>query len=256
METPSVRVYLAGRVSVEASGSVLPSDQFPGQQGRIAFAYLALERARPVTHGELAEVLWSESLPPAWEAALSAIVSKLRSAVARSGLAGAISMNSSRGAYELSLPADAWVDVEAAADAIHEAESALRAGNPRAAYGPSAVAHHIARRPFLAGEQGAWIEVRRDRLREILLRALEARSEIYLWNGEHALALQSAKELTALEPFREAGHRLVMRAHAAMGNAAEGLRAYEHCRRMIARELGVDPSPQTKAAYETLLQSL
>jgi DNA-binding SARP family transcriptional activator len=222
----------------------------------VAFAYLALERAHPVTHGELAEVLWREELPPAWEAALSAIVSKLRSLVAKSGLAGAISMTSSRGAYELSLPADAWVDVEAAADAIHEAESALRAGNPREAYGPSAVAQHIARRPFLPGEQGAWIEARRDRLRDILLRALEVRSEIYLWNGEHALALQSAKELTTLEPFREAGHRLVMRAHAAMGNAAEGLRAYEHCRRMIARELGVDPSPQTKAAYETLLQSL
>jgi DNA-binding SARP family transcriptional activator len=40
------------------------------------------------------------------------------------------------------------------------------------------------------------------------------------------------------------------------GASAEGLRAYEQCRRMIARELGVDPSPQTKAAYETLLQSL
>lgn len=256
METPSVRVYLAGRVFVEAPGSVLTSDQFPGQQGRVAFAYLALERARPVTHAELAEVLWPEALPAAWESALSAIVSKLRSVIAKAGLESAISTTSSRGAYELSLPADAWVDVEAAADAIHEAESALRAGGPREAYGPSAVAQHIARRPFFAGEQGAWIEARRDRLRDILLRALEVRAEIYLWNGEHALALQSAKELTALEPFREAGHRLVMRSHAAMGNTAEGLRAYEQCRRMIARELGVDPSPQTKAAYETLLQSL
>jgi SARP family transcriptional regulator, regulator of embCAB operon len=256
MEPPSVRVHLAGRVSVEATDAVLPSDRFPGQQGRVAFAYLALERARPVTHAELAEVLWPEALPPAWEAALSAIVSKLRSVVTKSGLGRAIAMTSSRGAYELSLSADAWVDLEAAADAIHEAESMLRAGGPREAYGPSAVAQHIARRPFLAGEQGAWIEARRDRLRDILLRALEVRAEIYLWNGEHALALQSAKELTALEPFREAGHRLMMRAHAAMGNTAEGLRAYEHCRRMIARELGVDPSPQTKAAYETLLQSL
>ena len=108
VETPSVRVYLAGRVSVEASGSVMPSDQFPGQQGRVAFAYLALERARPVTHGELAQVL-SESLPPAWEAALSAIVSKLRSAIARSGLAGAISMKYSRGAYGCrSWPTRGW----------------------------------------------------------------------------------------------------------------------------------------------------
>ncbi len=163
---------------------------------------------------------------------------------------------SARGSYELRLPADAWIDIEAAAEAIHEAEAALRAGNPQVAYGPSAVAHHIARRPFLPGEGGAWIDARQDRLRDILLRALETRAEIYLWNSEHSLALQSAKELITLQPYREAGHRLVMRAHAAMGNTAEGLKAYEHCRKLIARELGVDPSPQTKASYETLLQSL
>jgi SARP family transcriptional regulator, regulator of embCAB operon len=256
LESPSVRVYLAGRVSVESPNGVLRSEQFPGQQGRVAFAYLALERASPVTHAELAEVLWPAELPPAWGAALSAIVSKLRSLVVKSGLGDAVMVTSSRGSYELRLSPGAWVDVEAAAEAIHEAESALRAGAQRDAYGPSAVAHHIARRPFLAGEQGSWIEGRRDRLRDILLRALEVRAEVYVWNGEHALALQSAKELTALEPFREAGHRLVMRAHAAMGNTAEGLRAYEHCRKLIARELGVDPSPQTKATYEALLHSL
>ena len=47
-----------------------------------------------------------------------------------------------------------------------------------------------------------------------------------------------------------------MRAHAAMGNMAEALRAYEHCRNVITAELGVDPSPQTRAAYEELLQAL
>ena len=163
---------------------------------------------------------------------------------------------SGRGSYELRLPTGAWVDLEAAADAIHDAEAALRKGNPRLAYGPSAVAHHIARRPFLAGEQGAWIEAQRDRLRDILLRALEVRTEVYLWNAEHPLALRAAKELIAVEPLRESGHRLVMRAHTAVGNTAEALRAYERCRKLIARELGVDPSPQTKAVYESVLQSL
>ncbi|HEX6598328.1 MAG TPA: BTAD domain-containing putative transcriptional regulator [Gemmatimonadaceae bacterium] len=32
--------------------------------------------------------------------------------------------------------------------------------------------------------------------------------------------------------------------------------AYEQCRRLIASELGVDPSRETKAVYETVLQSL
>jgi len=256
LESPLVRIYLAGRVSLEASGRLIDSAQLPGQQGRIAFAHLTLERGRPVTRAELADVLWRHRLPAAWESALSAIMSKLRSLLSQGVLQESITLAGARGCYELRLPPNVWVDLEAAAEAIHEAESALKTGDPRAAYGPSAVAQHIARRPFLPGEQGPWVEGWRDRLRDILMRALETRAEIYLWNSEPALALQSAKELTALEPFRETGHRLIMRAHVATGNTAEALKAYEQCRALIASELGVDPSPETKAVYETVLQSL
>lgn len=256
MEPAAVRIYLTGRPAIEAKGIFLGADRFPGQQGRVAFAYLVLERGRIVTRAELADVLWPGDLPPAWETALSAIMSKLRALLTNVSSPMQAALSSTRGAYELRLPVDTWIDAEAAADAIHEAESALRGGEPRRAYGPSAVAHHIARRPFLPGEQGAWIEGRRDRLREIHLRALEVRAEVYLWNGEGPLALQSARELIGLQPFREAGHRLVMRAHAALGNTAEALQSYETCRKLIARELGVDPSPQTKAVHEQLLHSL
>jgi DNA-binding SARP family transcriptional activator len=241
---------------MEAGDQLIGPDQFPGQQGRVAFAYLTIERGRPVTLEELAETLWPESLPGAWESALRAIVSKLRSLIAKPELGTSAALTSARGSYELRLPAQTWVDIEAATDAIHDAEAALRKGDPRLAYGPSAVAHHIARRPFLAGEQGAWIESQRERLRDILLRALEVRTEVYLWNAEHSLALRTAKDLIALEPLRESGHRLVMRAHTAVGNTAEALQAYERCRRLIARELGVDPSPRTKATYEEILQTL
>lgn len=256
MENARIRIYLSGRLSLEAAGRLVGADRFPGQQGRVAFAYLVLERGRPVTRAELGETVWPGRVPSAWESALSAIVSKLRTLLAHVGLAPSETLSSGRGYYELRLPTDTWVDVEAAAEAIHDAEAALKLGDYRRAYGPSAVAHHIARRPFLPGEQGPWIEAWRDRLRGMLLRALEARGEVYLWNLEPALALQTAKELILLEPFREAGHRMVMRAHAAMGNTAEALRAYEHCRHVIAEELGVDPSRQTKATYEQLLQSL
>lgn len=255
MDPPQVRAYLSGRMSLEVGPRRVQADRFPGQQGRVAFACLTLERARPVTRAELAEVVWPGRLPAAWESALSAIISKLRSVLAKTGL-GPNVLTGGRGYYELHLPSQSWVDVEAAAEAIHDAEAALKSADPRRAYGPSAVAHHIARRPFLPGEQGAWIEAWRDRLRGILLRALEARTEVYLWNAEPALALQTAKEMIRLEPLREAGHRLVMRAHTVMGNGAEALRAYEHCRSVIAEELGVDPSPQTKETYERLLQSL
>ncbi|MFW6078368.1 MAG: hypothetical protein ACOC8B_02030 [Gemmatimonadota bacterium] len=46
---------------------------------------------------------------------------------------------------------DTWVDHEVAFDSIHEAEAALKQGDFRRAYGPSAVVRLITQRPFLPG---------------------------------------------------------------------------------------------------------
>lgn len=251
-----IRIYLTGRLTVEAGDRLLGPQHFPGQQGRVAFAYLVAERSRPVTRAELAEALWPGRRPPAWGAALSAIVSKLRALLGAAGLDGSTALTGVGGCYELRLPAGSWVDLEAAADSVHEAEAALRAGEPGRAYGPSAVAHHIARRPFLPGEDAPWIEQRRDKLRSILTRALECRAEVYLWNREFPLAAEAARDAVALQPFRESGYRLLMRAHAAAGNAAEALRVYEACRCLIVEELGVDPSRETKAVHAAVLEAL
>lgn len=251
---PVIRIHLAGRVSIEIDGVLVDQQTFPAQQGRLAFAVLAVER-RPVARTELADILWPSGPPPAWETALSAIMSKLRSMLSKAGLNATTVLSSGAGCYELRFPGEVWLDLEVAADAIHEAEVALRRGDRRAAYGPSAVAHHIARRPLFPGDSGAWIDARRDKLRSILIRALECRAEVYLWNNEHTLAVEAARDVVTLEPFRETGHQLLMRAHAASGNSAEALLAYERCRQLLAEELGVDPSPQTKAIHLGVLQA-
>lgn len=251
-----LRIYLTGRITIEADGSLLGPGSFPGPQGQLVFVCLVSERSRPQSRAELAEALWPGRLPTSWDAALSAIVSKLRRQLSGAGLDGTAMLSSAGGCYECHLPPGTWVDLEVASDSIHEAESALQSGDPGRAYGPSAVAHHIARRPFLPGVEGRWVDERRDRLRSILVRALECRAEVYLWNGEHPLAVEAARELVALSPFREAGYRLLMRAHAAAGNAAESLRVYEQCRRLIVEELGVAPSQQTRAVHAEVLRSL
>jgi SARP family transcriptional regulator, regulator of embCAB operon len=60
----------------------------------------------------------------------------------------------------------------------------------------------------------------------------------------------------AVRPFRETAWQLLMRAHAAAGNTAEALRAYERCRNLIAEELGVPPSPETQAVHSELIATL
>jgi DNA-binding SARP family transcriptional activator len=80
-------------------------------------------------------------------------------------------------------------------------------------------------------------------------------AEVWLANGEHALAVNGAAEVVALEPFRDSAYLRLMRAHVAAGNRAEALRVYENCRRLLADELGADPAPETQALYLQLLGS-
>lgn len=249
-----LRVYLTGRVYIEAGETLLDGQELGGRQGRLGLAYLVVQRAGAATRDEMAEVLWPDSLPRSWETSLSAVVSNLRKALARIGLARGSVIEQAFGCYHLRLPADAWVDFDAAAHAIDQAEGMLRAGDPTQAHSWASVATAVARRDFLPGEEGPWVDRHRHELRDILVRGLDCFTEVFIGSGEANLAVRSAAEAVALEPFRETGYRRLMRAHAADGNRAESLRVYQRCRGILAEELGVDPSPQTEAEYLRLLR--
>jgi hypothetical protein len=55
-----------------------------------------------------------------------------------------------------------------------------------------------------------------------------------------------------MEPFHESGYALLMRAHAQRGDRAAALRAFHTCVDVLERELGVEPSAQTRALYDDL----
>jgi DNA-binding SARP family transcriptional activator len=250
----TVRVILLGRMSVQVGDHVIEAARFPGRQGRIAFAYLAVQR-HPVTRTELADVIWGDDLPDSWERHLSAVMSKLRSTLVGAGLEGEHLLIGGSRTYELRLPPDAEVDLHAAVTYLEDAEAALRADHPDEAVAAADVAANLARRPLLPGEEGAWIDEQRRRVRAVLVRALEIESDLLCQRGEVRYALRLAEEAVAVEPFRESCWVGVMRINLAAGNRAEGLLAYERCRTILAEELGVAPSSPTQATYTELLRA-
>jgi DNA-binding SARP family transcriptional activator/ABC-type branched-subunit amino acid transport system substrate-binding protein len=250
----AVRVSLTERVSIEAHGAVVDEQRFPGRQGRLVFAYLLAEQGRPVPRGELAEALWGDTPPATWEKALSVLVSKLRSLLNECGLDGSRSLTSAFGCYQLTLPAGTWIDVAAAEEAGSAAERALAAGELEQARADASIAEALARRTFLPGEDGRWVEDKRADLRETLVRALDYLAEANRLAGDPRAAVRAAEELIELEPYRERGYRLLMKAQSAAGNDAEALRVYERCRRLLDEELGTYPSPETEAIYRELLE--
>jgi len=248
-----VHVALVGAIALTGPAGVLDEGALGGRQGRVAFAVLASSRHRPVPKEELADALWPDELPASWQPALRGIVTKVRSALTAVGLDGARVIRSAFGCYQLALPPDATVDIEAAADAVETAESALAAGHAAQARALAESAAAIASQPFLPGEEGPFPERVRRELEALQLRALEILGRADLAVGDVGAAVAAAQAVLRIEPFRESAHRLLMSGYAAAGSRGEALRAYEGCRALLAEELGVRPSPETETAYLALL---
>ena len=137
--------------------------------------------------------------------------------------------------------------------AVPEAERAVAAGKPERARTLVVQAEECLRHTFLPGDSGEWVEDRRREMAQLRGRALDVLAEAALILGHAREAAAWAEQAIELEPFHETGHRLLMQAHALAGDRAEGLRAYERCRRLLADELGAYPSPETQAVYARLL---
>ena len=247
-----LRIFLSGRVAVEAEGVTLDTAGL-GRLGRIALAYLVCERHRPVTRDELADVLWGDDLPRSWETSLRGTALRLRGLLGAAGLVPAEALTSAYGCWQLQLPPTTVVDIETVATDLAQAETALAGNRSTEARVLAEGAASIAGRGFLPEAAGAWVEHRQAELRELFLRALEVESDAAAAARDWPSALRAAEDAVSAEPFRESAHLRLMHAHAGAGNRGEALRAYERCRRVLAEQLGVNPSPATEAAYVALL---
>ena len=230
-------MQLCGHLAVTVDGCRVEGG-LPGRQGRLLLAYLALNRPRPHTRSEVVEALW----PDGRDGGLAPLLSKVRRVLPLDGL---------RPATE-----DLWVDVEAAAVAVHDAESALALGTPHQAWAPSLEAMLVCGRPFLPGDEAPWIDEERRRLGELHLRALEAYAGATLGIGgtELVAAVRAGRRLAELEPYRESGYRILMEALDRQGNTAEAMLVYERLRSRLRDDLGVTPSEQTQDLHRRLLR--
>src|SRR4051794_21379954 len=249
METPRTRIELCGRLLVEIDGEELHG-ALPGRQGRLLFAYLVMNRNRPVRRDELVEALWAEDGQPAsGDALLRPPLSRLRKALGPGRLEG-------RTELTLVLPGDAWVDWEVAHDALARTRAALGSNDFRTAWHAANEAADIANRGLLPGLEADWIEERRRELADLRVEALEAAASAgaALGGADLAGAERAARAAVEAAPFRESARAALMEVLRAGGNVAEALRVYEDLRVVLRDELGTTPGARVMALHERLLR--
>jgi SARP family transcriptional regulator, regulator of embCAB operon len=243
----SARIHLCGAVCVELGG-VRVEGRLPRRQGVLLFALLVLQRRRPLEREEIMEALWPSGRPVAAGAGLRALLSKLRSALGDDALP--------RGErVQLVLPADAWVDVEAAEEAIHRAETAVASCDWGEAWGAARVASMIPARGLLIGHEGPWVEQRRRELDHVAERAERCivACGLALGGRELVAAERASHRLVELRPLDESAVMQRMEVLAAAGDPSAALEAYEALRLRLRDELGALPGRELRALHRRVL---
>jgi DNA-binding SARP family transcriptional activator len=243
----SLRIALCGGLTVERDGDSIEGE-LAGRQGREVFAYLALNRRRPVSRDEVAAMLWPEQAPRAPEAALNTILARLRRVLGHNALGA-------RGQLTLALGGDSWIDVEAAEQGATTAGALLERDDAGGARSQAAQALELVAGPLLPELSHTWVHQWRRDLGDLTARLMSVmvRTGLELGGSELQDAVRWSERLIEREPFRESAYAMLMEVHAARGDVAEALMVYERLRRLLSSELGVPPSASVAALHRRLL---
>ncbi|MDX1615203.1 MAG: BTAD domain-containing putative transcriptional regulator [Candidatus Promineifilaceae bacterium] len=98
----------------------------------------------------------------------------------------------------------------------------------------------------------AWLTAQQEHYRLLLLDALEQLAHRYQRQRRWSAAERELRRLLAMEPWRERSHRQLMMVLDRQGDHAAALAQYEHCRQLLASNLSVEPTRETKRLLERI----
>lgn len=224
------------------------------RQRRLLLTQLLVEEGRSVPVGELCQSLWHGDAPAGAVSSVRAHVSRLRSVLDPQRQGASTVLVAETSAYSLHVPREAR-DSTAFEDLLKSARGAANHGRLAVAGRRLDEALGLWRGDAFHEAAGYGFAKRaRARLHGMLQEARELRTTVLLKQGDLERAVEMAESLTISAPTREVSWELLMRALYAGGRPAEALRQYERFRRMLADELGIDPSPGLSRLHVAMLR--
>lgn len=224
-----LRATLVGSPRLEWLGTT--EIEPPTRKGLALVAYLAA-RGLEASRAELAELLWTGS--PSGLANLRWELHQLRQLpgadewLVIDGAAATVAVNAATDLRELERAVQEG-SFQRALELCHDPAATLLAGlEPRGALG-----------------YAEWLEAERERLTQLMLKAHRGRLNELERQGDLGEARALATAALSLDPLDEESHRAVMRLALKQNDLPAAAEQFEACRRLLAAELGLEPTPAT-----------
>lgn len=238
-----------GPFAIECGGRTV---RISSPRQRALAAFLLVHANRTVPADRILDELWDGGGPESGRDAVAFHVGRLRRALGACGdQAGGIRTRD--GGYVLEVDPEA---IDAARFERLAAEGRARlADDPAGAIARLSEALGLWRgEPYEGLADAPFVVSEARRLGELRLRATEDRFEAELAVGRHAEIVADLQSLVDREPLRERLRGLLMTALYRSGRQADALRVYGDARRVLAEELGIDPSPELQELQAAVLR--
>ncbi len=247
--TANLRFELLGGQVITLQGAAL-NEILPSKAAAL-LCYLVIT-GRPHSRQELSGLLWGESSDLNAGRSLRVVLTQLRQQVAPY-------LTITRQSVAFCRENDYWLDIAEFSQAVHIAiprkfalaEKPIDYTQDQVAalqtatalyHGDLMTGIYITNAPAYDD----WLVREREWLRQSALQVLHRLTAYYLAKRAYSAGIDTANQLLKLEPWEEEAHRQLMLLLAYSGQRSAALAQYETCRRLLERELGVEPTLETR----------
>ena len=234
---------ILGPLEVWRGGTLV---QLRAAKQRALLVMLLLNRSG-VSRDALIDALWGARPPAGARNTLQVYVSSLRR------LLGRAAIETTPAGYRLRLEPDA-LDAERFEQLLRSGREALTVDKPAAAADTLGEALGLWRGPALIDfRYDGFAQTEAGRLEELRLVCLEERIDAELALGGHSTLVAEVEALVIEQPLRERLRSQLILALYRSGRQPEALAQYRTTRRMLADELGLEPSPDLRDLERMIL---
>ncbi len=246
-----LRIQLLGPVRVWRDGQEVPLG--PPKQ-RAVLALLASRAGEVVGVDHIIDALWDGDIPQTATNGVHTYVAGLRRALepGRGRRAAGSILTSVSGGYCLRMDPE-QVDATLFARRHARARRARTGGSPDEAVRRYEEALALWHGDAYSGVPGPFAAVERTRLRDLRLTAVEEWAADMLEAGRHAEAVTELSAAVEEEPLREKLRWLLMLTLYRSGRQAHALTVYTETRRLLNRELGIEPGAELRSLHQQIL---
>lgn len=233
-----LEICLLGQFNVSLDGQLV---DIPTRPSRLLLASLLLHRDAPQPRETLADLLWPDSSAANGRANLRHALWQLRAAIDPPG--------HDRAAYVLHTPQAIAFN---RASAYRLDVEVLEQERPLWTTAGLMAATAVYTGELLPGFHESWVVLAREQLTVVLDRRMGRLLARLMDEERWDDTLVWAERWIGFSALSEPAYRAQMRAYAALGDAGRVVAVYRRCRELLAAELGIEPSPETRQLLEHL----